>query len=134
MRCGGRKEFCSPIKISQSFTESLPLDFASHFVLPFRGERMDRGAWIWAFWVPKLLVSDNIPADCCFIDKLCFTLTDPKDFSLPGSSVHGIFPGKHIGVGCHFLLQGIFLTQGSNTSLLQWLVDSLQLSHQGIVN
>ena len=103
-------------------------------LFPFRGERMDRGAWIWAFWVPKLLVSDNIPADCCFVDKSCFTLTDPKDFSLPGSSVHGIFPGKHIGVGCHFLLQGIFLTQGSNTSLLQWLVDSLQLSHQGIVN
>ena len=23
------------------------------------------------------------------------------------------FPGKNIGVGCHFLLQGIFLTQGS---------------------
>ena len=24
------------------------------------------------------------------------------------------FPGKNIGVGCYFLLQGIFLTQGSN--------------------
>ena len=23
-------------------------------------------------------------------------------------------PGKNIGVGCHFLLQEIFLTQGSN--------------------
>ena len=29
------------------------------------------------------------------------------------------FPGKNTGVGCHFLLQGIFLTQGSNPSLLQ---------------
>ena len=27
-------------------------------------------------------------------------------------------PGKNTGVGCHFLLQGIFLTQGSNTHLL----------------
>ena len=27
-------------------------------------------------------------------------------------------PGKHIGVGCHTLLQGIFLTQGSNPHLL----------------
>ena len=27
------------------------------------------------------------------------------------------FPGKNIGVGCHFLLQGIFLTQGSNLGL-----------------
>ena len=24
------------------------------------------------------------------------------------------FPGKNIGVSCHFLLQGIFLTQGLN--------------------
>ena len=39
-----------------------------------------------------------------------------------GSSVHGIFhpwdsPGKNTRVGCHFLLQGIFLTQGSNPGL-----------------
>ena len=27
-------------------------------------------------------------------------------------------PGKNIGLGCHFLLQGIFLTQGSNLGLL----------------
>ena len=40
------------------------------------------------------------------------------------------FPGKNAGVGCHFLLQGIFLTQGSNVSLfhpLLWQVDSLPL-------
>ena len=28
------------------------------------------------------------------------------------------FPGNHAGVGCHALLQGIFLTQGSNSRLL----------------
>ena len=28
------------------------------------------------------------------------------------------FPGKNPGVGCHFLLQGIFLIQGSNSPLL----------------
>ena len=39
------------------------------------------------------------------------------------------FPGKNTGVGCHFLLQGIFPTQGS--SLLHWRVDSLLLSHLG---
>ena len=40
------------------------------------------------------------------------------------------FPGKNTGVGCHFLLQGIFPTQGSNPnllSLLHWEVDSLLL-------
>ena len=43
----------------------------------------------------------------------------------------GIFPGKNSGVGCHFLLQGIFPTQGLNLHLLHWQVDSLPLCHQG---
>ena len=41
------------------------------------------------------------------------------------------FSGKNTGVGCYFLLQGIFLTQGSNLCLLHWQADSLLLSHQG---
>ena len=43
------------------------------------------------------------------------------------------FPGKSTGLGSHFLLQGIFLTQGSNLGHLRLLncqVDSLPLSHQ----
>ena len=42
-----------------------------------------------------------------------------------------VFPGKNPGVGCHFFLQGIFLTQGSNLCLLDWQVDPLPPSHQG---
>ena len=41
-------------------------------------------------------------------------------------------PGKNTGVSCHFLLQWIFLTQGSNPHLLclqHWQVDYLPLSH-----
>ena len=49
----------------------------------------------------------------------------------PGSCVHGIYSGKNTGVGCHFLLQRVFPTQGSNPLLLHWQVDSLPLSHQG---
>ena len=41
------------------------------------------------------------------------------------------FPGKNTRVGCHFLLQGIFLTQGLNPHLLHWQVDSLPLHHLG---
>ena len=33
-------------------------------------------------------------------------------------------PSKNTGVDCHFLLQGIFLTQGSNPLLLRWQADS----------
>ena len=43
------------------------------------------------------------------------------DCSFPGFSVHGDFPGKNSGEGDHFLLQGIFPTQGLNLSLL-WLL------------
>ena len=39
-------------------------------------------------------------------------------------------PDKSTGVGCHFPLQGIFLTQGWNPGLL-WQVDSFSLSHRG---
>ena len=46
------------------------------------------------------------------------TLCNPMDCSPLGSSVHGNFPGKNTGVGWHALLQGIFLTQGSNPRLL----------------
>ena len=35
-------------------------------------------------------------------------------------------PSKNAGVGCHFLLQGIFPTQGSNLGLSYY-----QLNHQG---
>ena len=39
-------------------------------------------------------------------------------------------PGKNTGVDCHFLIQGIFLTQGSNPSPAL-PADSLPLSHWG---
>ena len=69
--------------------------------------------------------------------QLFLTLCFPQDCSLPGSSVHGILQEfcKNTGVGCHFLLQGIFWTQGSNLHMqaespaLQ--EDSLLLSHWG---
>ena len=44
------------------------------------------------------------------------------------------FPGKNTGVGCHFLLQRIFPTQGSNPQLLHllhWQAESLPLRYLG---
>ena len=38
------------------------------------------------------------------VAQSCLILSDPMDYSLPGSS-HGIFQAKKTGVGCHFLLQ-----------------------------
>ena len=36
-----------------------------------------------------------------------------------------IFLGKNTGTGCHYLFEGIFLTQGPNPHLLHWQADSL---------
>ena len=44
------------------------------------------------------------------------------------------FPRQDTGVGWHFLLQGIFLTQGLNLCLLHWQGDSLPLNHLGNPN
>ena len=44
------------------------------------------------------------------------------------------FPGKNIGVGCYFLLQGIFPTQESNPCLLHlwpWQAGSLPIAPLG---
>ena len=72
----------------------------------------------------------------CDTQSLSPTLCDPRNCSQPGSSVHPWdFPDKNTGVGCPFLLQGIFPTQGSNLHLLRllhWQPNSLLLSHQGI--
>ena len=40
-------------------------------------------------------------------------------------------PGKNPGVGCHFLLQGIFLIWGSNSGLLRYRQILYLLSHRG---
>ena len=40
------------------------------------------------------------------------------------------FQGKSTGVGCHFLLQGIFPTQGSNPGLSHCRQTLYRLSHQ----
>ena len=49
--------------------------------------------------------------------------------SLLGSSVLEFSQMRILVWVGHFLLQGIFLTQGSNPHLLHWQVDSLPLSH-----
>ena len=41
------------------------------------------------------------------------------------------FPDKSTGVGCHFLLQRIFPTQGSNLGLPHCKQTLYRLSHQG---
>ena len=53
--------------------------------------------------------------------------SNPMDYSPPDSPVLGI---PQASMGCHFLLQELFLTEGWNLHLLHWQVDSLLLSYQ----
>ena len=58
---------------------------------------------------------------CCLIAQSCPTLCNPMDWSPPGSSVHEISQSRileYVLKEESFLLQGIFLTQGSNSCLL----------------
>ena len=65
----------------------------------------------------------------CYITKSCLTLCNPMGGSPPGCPWDSL--DKNTGVGCCFLLQGIFPTKGSNPHLLYWQPDSLPLSHVG---
>ena len=62
----------------------------------------------------------------------CPTPCSLLDCDLPASSIHELSQARILGVGCHFLLQGIFQIQRSNPCL-QCLqdgqVDSLPLNH-----
>ena len=59
------------------------------------------------------------------VAQLCPTLCNPMDCSPPWN-----FLGKNTGVGCHSLIQGIFLSQGSNLGLPRCRQILYQLSHQ----
>ena len=56
----------------------------------------------------------------------CPTLCSPSNCKPTKLLRPWTFPGKNTGVSCHFLPQGIFLTQGSNPQLLHHL-------HSGIL-
>ena len=66
----------------------------------------------------KVLVAQSCPTLC--------DLMEPIRLSCLWDS-----PGKNTGVSCHSLLQGIFLTLGSNLGLLHCRAISYHLIHQG---
>ena len=70
-------------------------------------------------------------SSCVCESPSVMSLCDPKDCSPPGSSIHGDFPGKNTGVGCHALLQEIFPTQGPESRSPTLQVDSLPFEPPG---
>ena len=65
------------------------------------------------------------------VNQSCPTLCDPMYCSFPRLLCPWDFPCKNPGVGCHSILQGIFLTQVSNLGLLHCRQVLYHLSHQG---
>ena len=75
-----------------------------------------------------LLFHPTLVLRCVCACSVC----DLMEYSLPASSVHGVFQARTLK--CHALFQGIFLTQGLNPHLLHlpcWEAKSLPLSHLG---
>ena len=101
---------------------------------------MDRGAWrATVQWDEKsgtrlsthIYMRVCVPACSVMSDSLQPHGLKPARLLCPWN-----FPSKNTGAGCHFLFQGIFLTQGSNLCLLhllQWQADSLLLSHLDVL-
>ena len=71
------------------------------------------------------LESESVSCSVVF-NPLWLHVLEPARLLCPWNS-----SGKNTGVGCHFLLQGIFLTQGSNPGLLHCRQILYYLSHQG---
>ena len=64
---------------------------------------------------------------CAVLHRSVNSLVTP--WAIAHQAPLGNFPSKNTGVGCHFLPQGISLTQGSNPCLsrfLRWQADSLE--------
>ena len=65
---------------------------------------------------------------------VCKSLSHVQLYTTPWTAsrllCHWGFPGKNTGMGCHFLLQGIFLTQGSNPGLPHCRQILYHLRHQ----
>ena len=126
---------CRPVRIwvsrscphgnKQLFLYSV-LEFYPCSVLLRRPLSDQSGSGIWG-WVTitQSFCSKRLRCMRAQLPKSRLTLCGPLDCSPPGSSVHGDSPGKNTGVGCHFLLQGIFLTQGLNPGSPPLQVDSL---------
>ena len=68
---------------------------------------------------------------CCLVTKSCIILLRPHRLQPAKLFCPLYFPDKNTGVGCHFLLQGIFTTQRSNLHFLHCHMGSLPLSLPG---
>ena len=87
-----------PLMFMTNFCIQMTMDYTPHIKQYVREGRVI---------LCVFLVTHSYPALC-----------NPMDCSLPGSSVHGDFPGKNTGVGCHALLQRAILGLGKTNETI----------------
>ena len=85
-----------------------------------------------SLWVCQIVECDlqMLGYCCCLIAMTCPALLWSHGLWPTRLLCPWDFPDENAGLGCHFLLQGIFLTQESNPCLLHWQADSLPLSYR----
>ena len=92
----------TPEALLLEFSGTIPINSSSSFSKGGRGVETSKSGFM-------LFVT------CCYlVTKLCPTLLQPHGLQPTMLLCPWDYPGKSTGVGCHFLLQGIFLTQGLN--------------------
>ena len=89
-------------------------------------------------WIVKWIIErmNQWWSECIYHRKKVKLLSRVQLFVTPWTVAYQVplsrdFPGKNTGVGCHFLLQEIFLTQGLNPGLPHCRQTLYHLSHQG---
>ena len=85
--------------------------------------------WVWLPIVPAH--GRFCYVGSCAQSRSCAWLCDPHALEPTRLLCPWNFPGKNTGVGCHFLPQEIFPTQGSNPGLPRCRQTLYHLSHQG---
>ena len=139
---GRRRRGRQRMRCLEVITDSMDMNFGK-----FQEMVMEREAWTAAVHgVMKSCGHDLATEQQHYGDHSVFTLWKNEVIEVsevaqlcPTLWTHGLqptrllspcnFPGKSTGVGCHFLLQGIFLTQGSNPGLSHCKQTLDHLSH-----
>ena len=99
--------FCRCRFVMYGFCKSADKSYV--FQYPHYGRSSETVLWLWS-------ESGVCARLLCHVWLLATPWTVPARLLCPWN-----FPDKNTGEGCHSLLQGIFLTQGSNLSLLRLL-------------
>ena len=76
--------------------------------------------WHWKYQCKLMILSIHIYVCYCLVTKFCLTHLRPHGLQLTRLLCPWEFPGKNTGMGCHFLLQIIFLTKSSNPGCLHY--------------